>query len=263
VDDTRWDPSRYLAFADHRQRPALELLARVPLSSPTLVYDLGCGTGSATRAVSGRWPEARVIGVDSSTEMLERAAATPSRIEWLAADVRSWEPSQPAHLIYSNAALHWVGDHDALFPRLLARLAPGGCLAVQMPLSWDLPSHHAIRETLATGGPGGSSLGSAELRREMERRWVDEHDVYYDRLAPHTTALDIWETRYLQVMEGDDPVLEWVSSTSLRPVLHGLTDRDRELFLAGYSRRLRDAYPRRHDGRTVYPFRRLFLVAVV
>jgi trans-aconitate 2-methyltransferase len=263
VAGTRWDPALYLAFADHRLRPALALLARVPLTAPKVVYDLGCGAGQVTRLMAERWPDATVYGLDRSPEMLAKAAAEPGQVRWVEADIRQWRPDEPVDLLFSNAALQWVEGHEELFPRLVCFLSPGGCLAVQMPLSWDAPSHRLMRETLADGGPGGTALGSEALRRTMARQWVAAATVYYDLLAPYARRLDIWETEYLQVLEGDDPVLEWVKGTGLRPILHGLDAAERAVFLAEYARRLRTVYPLRADGRTLYPFRRLFIVATL
>jgi trans-aconitate 2-methyltransferase len=259
---TRWDPRQYRKFSDQRLRPGLELLERVALASPSLIYDLGCGTGQLTRLLAERWPAARVHGLDHSQQMLEQAAREPSRVEWHEADVRTWQPAEPADLIYSNATLHWIANHDRLFPRLLGFVKPGGCLAVQMPLSWGLPSHRLMRQTLADGGPRGGSLGDDALRREVGRKWVEDAAVYYDLLAGSVSSVDIWETEYLQALEGEDAVLEWVKGTGLRPVLSGLDDSEREVFLREYALRLRQAYPMRGDGRTLYPFRRFFLVAV-
>ena len=258
---TAWDPEQYQRFGDHRFRPALELLHRVPVTDASLVYDLGCGAGAVTRIIAERFPTARVIGLDSSPEMLAKASAEPGRSEWVRADIADWEPEQAPDLIYSNAALHWLEDHRALFPRLLGVLAPRGCLAVQMPLSHSQPSHLLMCETLANGGAGGSPLGDEALAAAAAREWVLDSDAYYDLLAPLAATLDIWETEYFHRLEGEDAVLEWVRATGLRPVLNGLDGADLERFLAVYRERLRAAYPRRADGYTVYPFRRLFLVA--
>lgn len=263
IAGTHWDPGLYHRFADYRLRPALELLDRVPLSAPTRVYDLGCGSGQVTRMLTERWPSATVYGLDHSQEMLAQAAATPSPVHWVEADLRTWTPDEPADLLYSNAALHWVEAHHLLFPRLVGFLKPGGCLAVQMPLSWDLPSHRLMRETLANGGPGGEALGTEALRQAVAHQWVAEAAAYYDLLASHTRHLDIWETEYVQILEGADPVLAWVRATGLRPILHGLGEDERVIFLEAYTQRLRRAYPVRADGRTLYPFRRLFIVASV
>ena len=264
IAGTRWEPTQYLKFSDHRSRPALELLDHVPLEAPTLVYDIGCGAGQITRVIAERWPSATVYGLDNSPEMLEQAAKEPSRVQWVEADIRSWRPEEAPDLIYSNATLQWVPEsHDVLFPRLLGYLKPGGCLAVQVPLSWASPAHRLMRETLADGGPDGTALGTEQLRQAMAYDWVKTAEAYYDLCSVCTSSLDIWETEYLQVLEGDDPVLEWVKGTGLRPILKDLDGGSRQRFLAEYTRRLRVAYPVRTDGRTLYPFRRLFIVARV
>ena len=258
---TGWDPAQYEKFGDHRLRPALELLTRVPIADASLVCDLGCGTGTVTRIIAERFSGARVIGIDSSREMLAKASAAPGSIEWVRADIAEWEPERSPDLIYSNAVLHWLDGHRTLFPRLFEILAPGGCLAVQMPLSHSQPSHVLMCETLANGGLGGSPLGDEALAAAAAREWVLDSDAYYDLLAPLASALDIWETEYFHRLAGDDAVLEWVRATGLRPVLNGLAAADLERFLELYRERLRAGYPRRADGYTVYPFRRLFLVA--
>lgn len=266
---TRWDPAQYLRFSDARTRPALELLARVRLDAPRHVVDLGCGTGHITRLLAARWPAADVDGIDHSPEMLAAAAAEPSPVRWREADVRDWQPDAPVDVLFSNATLQWLPDHDRLLPRLLGFVAPGGALAVQMPLNWAAPSHRLMRETLADGGPGGRPLGPPELRASLAAPWVAEPAAYVDRLSAaardlgRDIDLDVWETTYLHLLDGDDPVVEWVKGTGLRPILNALDDAARATFLHAYTRRLRDAYPPRGDGRTVFPFRRLFIVAHV
>jgi trans-aconitate 2-methyltransferase len=263
VAGTGWNPTQYLKFSDHRLRPALELLDRVSLAAPTVIYDLGCGPGGITRMIAEQWPSATVYGLDNSREMLQKAAAESSQIQWVEADIATWDPGELVDLIYSNATLQWLANHAELFPRLTRFLKEGGSLAVQMPLSWGAPSHRLMRETLANGGPNGEALGKEELRQAVARKWVEDAEVYYDLLVDLTTSLDIWETEYLQVLEGEDAVLEWVKGTGLRPILNDLGDDEREIFLAEYARRLRETYPMRANGRTLYPFRRLFIVATV
>ena len=270
----RWDPGQYHKFSDHRRRPAVELLARVPPAEPGLAVDLGCGSGEITRLIAERWPGAAVLGVDNSRDMLARAGAAGAGdgdaaaqrrrqpVEWVEGDIATWSPPAAPGLLYANASLQWVDGHEALFPRLFGTLAPGGALAVQMPLSRTARSHILMHEVLASGGPGGVPIGPEPLRREIARKWVLDPDTYFDLLAPEAARLDVWTTEYLQVLEGEDPVLEWVSGTGLRPILNGLEGEARGRFLDRYRDALRDAYPRRTDGTTLYPFPRLFLVAV-
>ncbi len=262
--NTRWDPAQYLTFADQRLRPALDLLDRIPLTDPSRIYDLGCGVGNVSRHLVQRWPNAEVTGVDSSPQMLATAGRDgPSSVRWIQADLQSWSPRESASLLYANATLHWLPDHRTLFPRLLQWLVPGGCLAVQMPLSWSLPSHRLMRETLAGTGGSGRRFGDDDLRTRMGHNGVGSASAYYDLLSTACSTLDIWETEYLQVLAGDDPVYGWVRGTGLRPVLQGLKGAELEAFVAEYQQRLRAAYPKRADGSTVYPFRRLFIVATV
>lgn len=250
-----WDPAQYLKFADHRLRPAIDLLNRVALDEPGEVYDLGAGAGNVTRLIQERWPAAHVTGVDDSATMLAKAAATAPTITWQQADLAAWRPLRPADLIYSNAALHWLTGHERLFPALLAGLAPGGVLAVQMPRNFGAPSHTLISEA-ARGGPWRQTL--EPLLRPAP---VADPAFYYDVLTPSAAALDIWETEYLQVLEGADPVKEWTKGTWLKPLLDALVEPERGRFEARYAELVARAYPPRTDGRTLFPFRRLFIVA--
>lgn len=252
----RWDPALYEGFADHRLRPALDLMYRVPLATPRLVYDLGCGTGRAARLLAERWPEARVVGIDSSTEMLAEASRHGGRPEWRQADVARWQPEAPPDVVFSNAALHWLDDHAGLFPRLFGQVAPGGVLAVQMPRNHHAPTHAAIAELAA------DPRWAARLAGLVRANPVAEPAAYYDLLAPAASEVDVWETEYQHVLTGEDPVVRWTASTALAPFLQALAEPERGLFRAAYAARMAEAYPRRPDGTVLMPFRRLFMVAV-
>jgi trans-aconitate 2-methyltransferase len=258
-----WSPKQYLKFADHRFRPAIELLDRVHIEAPGRIYDLGCGTGDVTRIIASRWPSARVCGLDNSPEMLRKAELDPGRIEWTEGDIEDWAPGDKPDLIYSNAALHWLPDHRQLFRRLASMLSSGGCLAIQMPLSWNANSHRLMRETLVDCGIPGRLLGTDELREAVTRNSVEKTATYFDMLDDCAEKLDIWETEYLQVLNGIDPVFEWVQSTGLRPILNGLDEDELDIFVPIYKKRLQEAYPVRSNGQTLYPFRRLFIVATL
>lgn len=252
-----WDPAQYLKFADQRLRPAIDLLNRVDLAEPREVYDLGSGTGNVTRLLKLRWPNARVTGVDGSAEMLAKATAAMPEITWQRADLSLFHPPRPADLLYSNAALHWLGDHGSLFPALLADLPPGGVLAVQMPRNFLAPSHTAIAEAARMGA------WRSKIEPLLRPSPVAEPAFYYDLLASRTAHLDIWETEYLQVLEGENPVKEWTKGTWLRQFLDALEEPERSGFETSYASLVARAYPRRADGRTLFPFRRLFIIARV
>jgi trans-aconitate 2-methyltransferase len=250
-----WDPAQYLRFADERLRPALDLLAQVPLDAPARVVDLGCGTGNVTAILGQRFPESDVVGVDGSAVMLEKARAGTPGCRFEQADFVQWQPREAPDLIYSNAALHWVGDHPQLFPRLLSFLAPGGVLAIQMPAMHDTPLRRLPYDIAATG-PWAEYLrgiGSAPgILSPME---------YWDMLRPYVASLDVWQTTYMHGLTGENAVMEWASGSSLRPFLDMLPQPQKEAFSRAYADAAQLEYPRRADGTTLLPFHRLFMVA--
>ncbi len=252
---TAWDPTQYLRFADERLRPAMDLLAQVGLDSPRRVVDLGCGPGNVTTLLGARFPQAEVAGIDASAAMLAKARAAAPSARFVEADIAAWTPDTPPDLIYSNAALHWVGEHETLFPRLMSLLAPGGVLAVQMPAMHEAPLR-ALQPEVAAAGPWAEALrgiGSA--------RSILPPEEYWDLLRPHAAALDMWQTTYMHALQGEDAVAEWAAGSSLRPFLDALPDDMRGAFRAAYAAALRPHYPRRPDGSTLLLFRRQFLVA--
>lgn len=252
-----WDPAQYLKFAGPRVQPAIDLLSRVDLADPREVYDLGAGAGNVTQLLKRRWPDAHVTGVDASNEMLAKAAAAAPGISWERTDLSTFRPRTPADLLFSNATLHWLDGHERLFPALLSALAPGGVLAVQMPRNFLAPSHTAVAEAARMG------RWRSRLESLLRPSPVSEPAFYYDVMAPHAESVDIWETEYLHVLEGDHPVKEWTKGTWLRQFLDALEEPDRSGFEDCYTSLVARAYPRRADGRTLFPFRRLFMIARV
>jgi len=250
-----WDPDQYLKFANARLRPAIDLLAQIAMPDPRRIFDLGCGPGNSTQLLRTRWPSAAITGIDGSAAMLAQAAREVAGCSWLQADLAGWQAPAAADLIFSNAALHWVASHDELFPRLLSQLGPGGVLAVQMPDNFGAPSHTLIAETVKAG-PWRSAL--EPLLRPAP---VHAPSTYYELLEPYAQSVTIWETEYLQTLHGADPVKEWVKGTWLKPLLDALAQSDRADFEADYAKRLRAAYPALSSGVTLFPFKRIFLIA--
>ena len=249
-----WDPKTYLAFADERTRAAAELLARVPIEAAGRIIDLGCGPGNSTELLANRWPDAHLEGLDSSPDMIGQARESGVCAEWSVADIADWRVSAPYDVIFSNATLHWVGDQTTLLPRLFQAIAPGGAFAFQVPLNFDMPSHALIR-AVADEGPWAAKL------KAVRNIVLMSAEQCFDILEPYAANLDIWDTEYLQVLDGPDPVYRWVSGTGLRPFVQALEGAKREAFIADYKTRLNAAYPMRSNGKTLFPFRRLFVVA--
>jgi len=248
----RWDPERYLTYADERGRPFVELVARIGAESPATVVDLGCGPGNLTRLLAERWPDADVLGLDSSPEMISAADQPGVRFE--TADLRDWAATaEPVDVLVSNATLQWVPGHLELLSSLVSRVRPGGWFAFQVPGNFDEPSH-TIRAALAAEPPYDAHTQGIESPAS--------HDpaTYLRALQALGCEVDAWETTYCHVLHGEDPVFTWVSGTGARPTLAALPDELRETYVAEFKRRLREAYPDDGHG-VVLPFRRIFVVA--
>jgi trans-aconitate 2-methyltransferase len=249
-----WDHAQYLKFADERTRPARELLARIPLDQAKTVVDLGCGPGNSTVLLQQRWPAARVLGVDDSKEMLQRAHADFPELDWLEQDARTFTPPEPLDVLFSNALLQWLPDHELIVPRLLRHVRPGGVLALQMPHNFEQPSHRLMREL------PGRWLSRVQNSRAL--RPVGSAGFYYDLLATEAQVVDIWLTTYEHVLPSANAIVDWVKGTGLRPYLEALEPSERDEYLEAYTRAIDEAYPARIDGKRLFSFPRLFVIVV-
>lgn len=252
-----WDPRQYSRFERERDRAAHDLLARLPDDlAPGEIWDLGCGAGQHAVWLKGRFPGARVLGLDSSEAMLETARARGAEVDWRLGDIAGWAPDRPVDLILANASLHWLPDHESLLRRLTKALAPGGVIAVQMPMAYET-RHHALMREVAAEGPWAAALTGVGTVAPLLAP-----EAYYSVLADGCDAVDVWSTTYLQALTGPDAVLEWMKGTALRPFLAALSDEVmRQAYLDALGARLSSAFPRGRDGVTLMPFPRLFLVA--
>jgi trans-aconitate 2-methyltransferase len=257
--DHTWDPERYLAFADERGRPFADLLSRVPATEVDRVVDLGCGPGNLTGWLKQRWAGADVVGIDSSEDMVARAtAADLPGVRFEVADLRTWRAEPAVDVLVSNATLQWVPGHLALLPRLLEQVVPGGWFAFQVPGNFAEPSHALLHGLAADDRFAPYADG-------VSRPDAHGPDVYLQALLGLGCTVDAWETTYLHLLRGPDPVFTWISGTGARPVLQALPEELRAVFEEEYKQLLREAYPPRETGTaepvTVLPFRRVFVVA--
>jgi trans-aconitate 2-methyltransferase len=251
-----WNPALYRRYEDERTRPAQELLARVPLTGAARVVDLGCGPGNSTELLVQRFASAAVVGTDNSEAMLVSARERLPQARFELSDIARWQPELPPDLIYANASLQWVPDHETLIPRLFAALAPGGVLAIQMPDNREEPTHRLMRE-VAAEAPWARAIGDADKLRTM----LLPIDGYYDLLAADATQVDVWRTAYQHPMASAAAIVEWVRGTGLKPFVDRLPAELQASYLAEYQRRVDGAYPVRTDGKRLLAFPRMFIVA--
>ncbi|MDG2522270.1 methyltransferase domain-containing protein [Caulobacter segnis] len=250
-----WDPALYERYKRYRDRPALDLMLQIPRGGDLgEIWDLGCGTGEHAALLARRYRAAKVHGLDSSPHMIAECRKRTEAVDWVLGDLNSFEAS--ADLIFTNAALQWAPDHGTLFLRLVKLLNPGGVFACQMPLAYE-SVHHGILRRTAAKGPWAEVLKDADAIRRMPTA-----AEYHDWLAPLCDSVDIWSTRYLHVLEGEDAVVDWMSGTALRPYFDVLGEGAlKDAFLDAFRVNIASAFPMRADGTTLFPFERLFIVA--
>jgi trans-aconitate 2-methyltransferase len=252
-----WSATQYRKFEDERNRPIRDLLANIPASNVATAVDIGCGPGNSTELLQARFPGATVTGLDSSADMIEAARKRLPGIRFELGDIATWQDPGPFDVIFANASLQWVPDHAAAFPALIAKLAPGGSLAVQMPDNLEEPAHRLMRQT-AADGPWAEKLAGAANARAVR----NDADWYYRALHDDVATIDIWRTTYHHPLAGGaSAVVEWFKGTGLRPFLSPLDDVEREAYLARYEAAVEQAYPALPDGTVLLPFPRLFIVA--
>ena len=251
-----WNPALYSRFSDERTRPAVDLISRIQIEPPRSVVDLGCGPGNSTSVLRERWPQARMVGVDNSREMIEAARVAYPAGEWVLADVEHWEPDGLLDLVSSNATLQWLHDHASLVVRLFGWVAPGGALAFQVP-SADFAAVRALTHEVA-----GDSIWVERMTGALTALTMESAAFYYAYLAPIARSLDIWETEYLHILPSRASIVEWISHTLLLPFLNALdSEKERGAFVRKLEERVEETYEANCDGSVLFPFRRLFVVA--
>jgi trans-aconitate 2-methyltransferase len=256
ADARDWNPSLYLKFESERTRAARDLLARVRLDAPKRVVDLGCGPGNSTELLRRRFPGAAIVGLDTSHAMLARARSRVPDARFVREDIAAWTPEAPADLIFANAALHFLPDHDRLLARLMGALAPGGVLALQMP-DIEREASHVLMRMIAADGPWAERLVPVAKTRPL----LAAAETYWAWLDPMSSELDVWQTTYLHPLESAQGVVDWFAGSALRPFLARLDERERWDFLGRYRNAVKDAYPVLPDGAILLAYPRLFVVA--
>lgn len=296
-----WNPEEYLKFRDERTQPCRDLAARISIPQVRTVIDLGCGPGNSTQVLAERWPDAQITGLDSDTSMINVAIESLPRGRWITGDIAKWAAGKPPNdtaeksssagmeepsgqntanpadvaaaentenevqpqdaelydVVFSNAALQWLPDHGVLYPQLFSHVAPDGALAFQIPSSEDRPAYRLLRE-MAASIAWRKWFPTGRVRTWHSQQW----EFYYDLLAPLATSVNVWLTEYFHVMPNAESIVEWYRATGMRPYLNAISeDADREKFIAEYTEKIRAAYKPRPDGKILFPFLRIFLIA--
>ncbi len=245
-----WNPALYLKFENERTRPAMELLARINHPLAKTYTDIGCGPGNSTALLYALAPEAEITGLDNSPEMLARARENLPACQFENADIATWQPANKQDVIFANASMQWIPNHQHVFPHLVQQLAEKGVLAVQMPDNWGEHTHTLMRQVAA-------EFDCADSDREA----LLTINEYYDLLTNAGCDVDIWRTTYFHVMPSIQAIVDWRSGSGMRLYLQALTSQQRERFLERYSILLNEHYPAQADGNRVMAFPRLFIVA--
>ena len=250
-----WSAAQYVKFEEERTRPVRDLVARIPNPHARQAADIGCGPGNSTEVLRQRYPKADIVGIDSSSDMIEAACKRLPDVSFAVADIVGWG-GEGFDVIPANAVIQWIPDHATLLPPLVAKLAAGGSLAVQTPDNLDEPSHRLMRE-VAADGPWSARLSDASKARAARHG----ADWYFRLLRPQATRVDVWRTTYFHPLSSARAVVEWVKGTGLRPFVDPLDPAEREAYLARYEAEVASAYPAEADGTVLLPFPRLFIVA--
>lgn len=249
-----WDPNQYLRFERERTQPCIDLVNRINVEQANFAVDLGCGPGNSTRVLAQRFSHCSILGVDSSKQMIQRARADMPAFKFEVGDAAAWQGDRAYDVLLSNACFQWIEDHKPLFERLMGQLRVGGQLAVQMPRNFQSPTHQILR-SVVTSPPFSSKL------QQTEPYWVKEPAFYYDVLESMASRIEIWETEYVHVLDDHDAIIEWYKGTGMRPYLEPLSAGDQKLFIERVREGLGTAYSKQKDGKVLFPFLRIFIVA--
>lgn len=258
-----WNPHVYAKFLESRTRPARDLLAAFPVNfQPKLVYDLGCGPGNSTALLKARWPEAVVIGLDNASAMIEEAKQNCPDISFIKADIESFSPDRKADCLFANASLHWLPNHETLFPKLFAWIAKEGMFGIQMPNNFHLPGHQAAIHVLEKRTAWRPLLGYLLYGKLSEPFY--KLDNYYHTLAKAgVKEIQLWETTYFHEMETHQDIFDWLKGTALQSVLFAMDLSSKIEFQREYLNALAAKYPVQFNNKILFPFHRIFLLGRV
>jgi trans-aconitate 2-methyltransferase len=252
----KWDPDSYLKYKEERTQPSYDLVARIEIANPANIIDIGCGPGNSTRALRERWPNARILGLDSSQDMIEKARNAFSQEDWILADATEWKTDEKYDIVFSNAALQWIPNHDILIPKLFDLVNNQGALAVQVPANNHSPLHKAVLRVSKREEWRESTNGCDSMLTYRNAGF------YYDQLSAISVRINIWQTTYYHIMVSHQDLIDWYASTGMRPYLERFKkESERYSFREQVLEECTPHYPKQEDGKILFPFNRIFFVA--
>jgi len=250
-----WNPNLYLKYKNERTQPSIDLISKInPTFQPITILDVGCGPGNSSQALLQRWPQAQLTGIDSSPKMIEKAKMDFPDSLWLVADASKYVSNVKYDLVFSNATIQWIPNHEALFDLLYELTRVGGVLAVQVPRFDQMPLSKAIERAANKERWQGQTKDCSELFT------YHDYKYYYDLVCPNYKSLELWQTDYIHVLESQLAIIEWIRSTGLKPYLDRLNENEKPAFESEVLAELKHYYPTQNNGKVLFPFKRLFMI---
>lgn len=251
-----WNPDLYLKYGNERTQPAIDLISKINVGfQPLTILDVGCGPGNSSQALLKRWPDAKLIGIDNSLSMIEKAKADYPDNTWIVADASDFNPGTKYDIVFSNATIQWIPNHEILFKKLSGMANSGGVLAIQVPRFDKMPLSKAILSV------AGKSKWRERIKGCSELFTYHDYKYYYDLLSTDYKSVELWQTDYLHILKSQYSIIEWIRSTGLKPYLDCLKDEDKPLFEDEVLQEIKQYYPLQNNGKVVFPFKRLFMIA--
>lgn len=250
-----WNPNLYMQFRSERTQPSIDLIAKIKSVEPRSIIDIGCGPGNSTKELVNRWPKAKITGLDSSSAMIKKAEQDYPNQEWIVADALDYEPASEYDIVFSNAVIQWIPDHENLLKKFYGILSGNGLVAIQIPLFWDMPLGKIINET------ADDNRWKEKLEGISDLFTMHNYSFYYDHLSNLFDSIDIWETHYFHILDSQIAILEMMRSTGMKPYLDKLDKNlDKEKFEKKVLIGIEKAYPKQKNGKVLLPFKRLFFI---
>jgi len=250
-----WNPNLYMQFRSERTQPSIDLVAKINSVEPKSIIDVGCGPGNSTQVLVNRWPKAKITGLDNSSAMIKKAAQDHPNQAWIVADALIYNPETEYDIVFSNAAVQWIPNHENLLKKFYGMLSDNGIVAIQIPLFWDMPLGRIINEVAEDSRWKDQMEGVSDLFT------IHDYSFYYDHLAILFNSIDIWQTHYFHILDSHIAILEMMRSTGLKPFLGALdNDSDINQFENKVLIGIEKAYRKQKNGKVLLPFKRLFFI---